>query len=159
MRKTKDHTKIVVICCNIVQGEFKTKDDTKIHRNRALVYKEVQPKVSRSVRIHICELNSWKFARPQRNTWPLLSDRLTQLKHESPASFLCTATTRRKRGREREVAESYKFCSLWKDAVPSAASTAEEPHHGKESLKVRFYLFRKGQLLRKENSRSRGANG
>lgn len=111
--------------------------------------KNVQPKVS----VHICEL--LKIRADRETLWPLLSDRLTELKHESPVSFLCTAS-RNIAGRERKSGQilfSLKGCGSSFLLSPSSTEVDEETQHhhsspsslqshaAEESLKVRSYLF------------------
>lgn len=110
--------------------------------------KNVQPKVS----VHICEL--LKIRADRETLWPLLSDRLTELKHESPASFLCTAS-RNIAERERKSGQilfSLKGCgssSFLSFAIinrsrrrnSTSSSSSLQSHAAEESLKVQSYLF------------------
>lgn len=108
--------------------------------------KNVQPKVS----VHICEL--LKIRADRETLWPLLSDRLTELKHESPASFLCTAS-RNIAEREKErtnfilsermrfLFPSFAIINRSRRRNSTSSSSSLQSHAAEESLKVRSYLF------------------
>lgn len=108
--------------------------------------KNVQPKVS----VHICEL--LKIRADRETLWPLLSDRLTELKHESPASFLCTAS-RNIAEREKErtnfilsermrfLFPSFAIINRSRRRNSTSSSSSLQSHAAEESLKVQSYLF------------------
>lgn len=108
--------------------------------------KNVQPKVA----VHICEL--LKIRADRETLWPLLSDRLTELKHESPASFLCTAS-RNIAERENErtnfilsermrfLFPSFAIINRSRRSNSTSSSSSLQSHAAEESLKVRSYLF------------------
>lgn len=108
--------------------------------------KNVQPKVS----VHICEL--LKIRADRETLWPLLSDRLTELKHESPASFLCTAS-RNIAEREKErtnfilsermrfLFPSFAIINRSRRRNSTSSSLSLQSHAAEESLKVQSYLF------------------
>lgn len=146
MRKTKSHTKIVVICCNILRGELQNeRRHENTPKSRFSLWRTSNRKWLSTF------VNSWKFARTEKRFglccrigWLNWSTRVLRA-FSAPQ----VATSRRER-KSGQILFSLKGCGsssflsfaiINRSRRRNSTSSSLQSHAAEESLKVRSYLF------------------